>query len=1601
MWSTYLGGSSDDYGRGIALDGSGNIYVTGDTQSVSWVSGGWDSVIGGPQDAFVAKLNSSGTQLWSTYVGGTSAEIGYGIAVDGSGNAYVTGRTQSSGWVSGGFLTTYAGGSNDAFIIKFSTSGLHVWSSYLGGGDVDFGYGIAVNGNVYVAGTTGSGGWVSGGWDTVFNSQDGYVVQISQLTDLAVAPSNPGATAVDTDRITWTWQDNSDNETGFNVYDDPGIGPPSTLQTTTAADVTSWQHTGLSVNTRYALQVTAGNANGDSAGTPNFTAYTGIEPVSSLIFSSVSANGISVASANLPSNLASGSSGLYFANTSIGTNSGWQKDNTAWNSTGLVPNTPYTFTGVSRNGDGLQTVPSSPVVKYTLAVTPVAPLVSVPANHATAVHALDVVIGPGDGNPVATEYAIQISPSVGGNSWVQADGTVGASPVYRLAPAWDAVRVTGLAKATTYTFTVIAHNGDNVDTAFGPGGVATTADNAPPSAPVLNFPTVQSTSANLVCFVAFPSTDADGDTILYEYDWYVKYNGFPSFVLFQNGAPEAALSSQVNYTDTVPGDVWYCVVTPHDEEEAGTAATSPNCDVVLGGITPSFISLSVAPTPVTLGQSVTASGFVFPTPSGSPNVTFSSTSPSGVVSGVFPEGTPLSGGAYSKTFVPTEATEGRDPWKLTASWDGDSTFTAATSAEVSFNVLKASPAVELSLNATAVPLGYSDLVATVQVSAPIPASLNGLLSGLSVQLFARLPDGSSLWSPGSAPTAITDADGIAVFSAAELATAGLDLSTAGTWQWRADFAGNDNFTTASSPAYDLSTSVRLTVRDRAGYAIITVGRLDVSGEGIAEHNKTADFVYRALRDRGFPDNDIYYLRQGVVPATPEYQDIIVDDPTPTQAEVQYAISQWAAAQVNASAAPVYVIFVDHGSPEQFYLYAGDLGEALVITPEELDSYFDVLETNIGAKATTPDTDRFFIYGACRSGSFIPAMSAPGRTIITSSAADEVSHRGVVDPSDGVRDGEMFITELFRGLRDGKTFKESFEHASDQTRDYTQGPANGAGEPPQSPMLDDNGDGTGSSGTLSFAPGEDGGRANELALGYGVNAGGEFASWLAATSTIVLGPSDPMPTIEALTDKRPATNVEAWIEVKSSTYAGDDIADPGFEDSQEVVNLTVIPADLGSSDITNGIFRWPLTAPDQVTLFSAPGTYAVYYYLRDGGDGNGAGDVSSYLLTTVYRQQAGNQPPLPVTLVYPADGAQLPTTVFFAWDETTDPDGDAVTYRLEVAEDLAFSTGLIVREGVTDTLVQLTESDGIQDLTTYYWRVIPVDEYGASPTSNAVRTFTTNNSNPDASCAIQGRIKSAVDGSALSGATATLTPGFVNFTTVFNGQYRYLYLAQGTYTVQVTAPGFKTGSAILTLYNGQQRTYDFTLQPLTGAVQVTITPAAARTEGAQWRVDGGLWHDSGYIVNGLPVGDHTISYKTLTNWAAPANKSVTIQSNQTTLTTGVYTTGTGSLKVVITPQQAIDLGALWRVDGGAWQSSGATVSGLSLGTHTVEFKPVTGWFTPSSQQVDLTLNATLQTDVTYYELTSLPLGWMSVAGVMMLVGCLALVRRQKRAHGGEL
>ena len=188
VWSTYLGGSSVETPTGIAVDVSGNAYVTGITYSSDFpTKNALYPNLWGPTDSFVTKISADGTALvYSTYLGGNNDDYACAIAVDGSGNAYVTGTTYSSD-----FPTKNALYPNlwwlEAFVTKIRADGTAlVYSTYLGGNNDDYALAIAVDvsGNAYVTGITYSSDFPTKNalYPNLWGPTDSFVTKISDHT---------------------------------------------------------------------------------------------------------------------------------------------------------------------------------------------------------------------------------------------------------------------------------------------------------------------------------------------------------------------------------------------------------------------------------------------------------------------------------------------------------------------------------------------------------------------------------------------------------------------------------------------------------------------------------------------------------------------------------------------------------------------------------------------------------------------------------------------------------------------------------------------------------------------------------------------------------------------------------------------------------------------------------------------------------------------------------------------------------------------------------------------------------------------------------------------------------------------------------------------------------------------------------------------------------------------------------------------------------------------------------------------------------------------------------------------------------------------------
>ncbi len=172
LWTKQQGTTGSECGNGVSVDICGNAYVTGRTK------GGLDgNASAGGDDMFLTKYNTVGTKLWTRQLGTASTDGGYGVSVDGVGNAYVTGYTL--GDIDG---NTNAG-SMDMFLTKYDTAGAKLWTQQLGSVNFDEGRSVSVdgNGNAYVTGVTYGG--LDGNTSEGHYAFDMFLVKISTVPE--------------------------------------------------------------------------------------------------------------------------------------------------------------------------------------------------------------------------------------------------------------------------------------------------------------------------------------------------------------------------------------------------------------------------------------------------------------------------------------------------------------------------------------------------------------------------------------------------------------------------------------------------------------------------------------------------------------------------------------------------------------------------------------------------------------------------------------------------------------------------------------------------------------------------------------------------------------------------------------------------------------------------------------------------------------------------------------------------------------------------------------------------------------------------------------------------------------------------------------------------------------------------------------------------------------------------------------------------------------------------------------------------------------------------------------------------------------------------
>ncbi|NJO16693.1 MAG: hypothetical protein HC877_13390 [Thioploca sp.] len=480
------------------------------------------------------------------------------------------------------------------------------------------------------------------------------------------------------------------------------------------------------------------------------------------------------------------------------------------------------------------------------------------------------------------------------------------------------------------------------------------------------------------------------------------------------------------------------------------------------------------------------------------------------------------------------------------------------------------------------------------------------------------------------------------------------FTQSGQYKLTAYFTGNELLTEA------VSSTQTVLVGKSAGYAVIVQGRI-ANGEGLEAHNKTTNRIYKTLKERSFEDENIYYYN-----SYDPHQTGIEIDGQPNTAQF-VTLTEQLQARMNGSPAPFYMILIDHGD-RQGHFYVGQ-EEPGYVTPNQWANWLDQLEAGLSVEAL--QEPRMVMLGFCYSGKALETLTQAGRVVIASAAATEESYKGTKE-SDGIRSGEFFMEALFQQLGRGDSFQSAFEQATSETEQFTRrgGTSSNTAEDPfgdgavQHPLLALNG---GQGQNILSAVSSDHIDLSQLQLGagaeYDTNFVGNPADILSVTETVYLSESESAAELFVTVNevsrvkdatvniRRPSLILETPVPQRQGSAEQREI-----EDLLEINLLCYFDK------------RCTRNSDDfQENLFDEPGQYELYYFVTD----NETHDISPIWRSVVYKNKVGNQPPAPFELYTPVNGSETFTGLRFNWADTTDHEGDKLTYTLIIAEDEAF------------------------------------------------------------------------------------------------------------------------------------------------------------------------------------------------------------------------------------------------------------------------------------------------------------------------------------------
>ncbi len=758
-------------------------------------------------------------------------------------------------------------------------------------------------------------------------------------------------------------------------------------------------------------------------------------------------------------------------------------------------------------------------------------------------------------------------------------------------------------------------------------------------------------------------------------------------------------------------------------------------------------------------------------------------------------------GSFTFSYTPTEG----GSWSVAASWEGDNNYSGTESDPVSFTV---NPAVisELTIEPSFNTIQFDeeiDVTGTVTLTPDNSTTRNKFLE-------AALLCSSAEYDILIEGTSSLSGDQI------QYTFPNIKLPSVGDWYLTVSFGGDENFygTTSAEVVID----VQEIEKEVTGYAILVEGSME-NNSGLDSHNLTTNYIYRALIEGGFTDENIYYFNFD------NSQTEVEVDETPSGKSILNAITIWAGEKINEYPAPLYIIFVGPGNKEEFLIYSDKDKKYDNILASDIADAINDLESQLNPNALEEPV--IIIFGASYSGSFIDNLavsrtSASGRKriIITSSDTEEAAYKGPLPPDEMVRHGDYFTWEFFKYAARGLSLKKCYESAAGKIAEFTANKngnglittesdqvtkASSAGNgqyfdfAAQHPLLDDSGDGIGTYGILSSKTGKDGGNCADIFINS--RPATTPLELTEVNDVITLEEGDDTPTLFARVNDTEKTE-EVWIEIASPDHS---LTKTGTDADQQVVDLPGI----GYSEFEagSGKYLWNDFSINKINDFNTPGEYQIFYFARE----ENTGEITPFISSSVLRNKANVDPPGSFKYVSPYNGEETPIGLIFDWEDAE----NAKNYTFQLSEYSDFQSIKYEKKGLTDSNAVVDKTAGLRDGTTYYWTVMAINDGGitymdtpaGTSTSSIKKTVTDHHTNKGAtdiknSSSFTPKLANGYPGfitgfvfdkdtnEKVSSATVSAQGVKSSYTTTESGAY-FLQLLSGTYKISVQAPGYET------------------------------------------------------------------------------------------------------------------------------------------------------------------------------------------------------------------